>query len=90
MKLLTPKFDYSKALEERKPFFNCFSHNNYVFWRFILRSNDKVKEDLTEKVKNSKEKASQLENTKKNLERNLQESEHALRELIQQKRNKEG
>lgn len=56
---------------------------------FLLDSMNNIKNSLVNRMKTSDEKIKTLENNKTYLQRSLKESEDEIREMIQQKQNKE-
>ncbi|XP_015124264.1 prefoldin subunit 1 [Diachasma alloeum] len=56
---------------------------------FLLDDIDSIKKGLQSRMKNADEKITTLENNKTYLERDLKESKNNLREMVQQRQNKE-
>ncbi|XP_017876021.1 prefoldin subunit 1 [Ceratina calcarata] len=56
---------------------------------FLLDSMENIKANLDKRMKTADEKVKTLENNKAYLQQNLKESENNIREMIQQKQNKE-
>ena len=56
---------------------------------FLLDDIESIKEGLETRTKNAEEKIKTLENNKAYLQRSLKESENNLREMVQQRQNKE-
>lgn len=56
---------------------------------FLLDDIENIKNDLEKRMKNADEKVKTLENNKIYLQQNLKESENNIREMVQQKQNKD-
>lgn len=56
---------------------------------FILDEMDSVKKDLENRISSADEKIKTLENNKAYLQRNVKESENNLREMVQQRQNRD-
>ena len=56
---------------------------------FLLDDIDNIKAELDKRMKNADEKVKTLENNKTYLQQNLKESENNIREMIQQRQNKD-